>query len=196
MMPTCRRTAAASRLASCPQILTVPDVGTRVVVRIEIVVVLPAPFGPSKAKNSPAATVRLMLSTALNFAFRYLLTSSRTSTAEASADRMLLLERPGKPRQRPFDHAVVCRQRDAKPSWYFEHAAGQDEDVLVRQAVHELDVVRDWGTDHHVKGALGLDGFVAHLGERADDAVAALLQCGNVDARLLEVTHRVLHHRI
>ena len=41
-----------------------PEVGASVVVRIEIVVVLPAPFGPSSAKSSPARTVKLMPSTA------------------------------------------------------------------------------------------------------------------------------------
>ena len=49
---------------------TVPEVGARVVVRIEMVVVFPAPLGPSRAKNSPASTFRLMPSTALTFALR------------------------------------------------------------------------------------------------------------------------------
>jgi hypothetical protein len=45
---------------------TVPDVGESVVVRIEIVVVLPAPFGPRRAKNSPASTLKLAPSTAFS----------------------------------------------------------------------------------------------------------------------------------
>ena len=48
----------------------VPAVGARVVVRIESVVVLPAPFGPRSAKNSPAATSKLIPSTALRSALR------------------------------------------------------------------------------------------------------------------------------
>ena len=43
---------------------TVPLVLARVVVRIEIVVVLPAPFGPRKANSSPGPTSKLMSSTA------------------------------------------------------------------------------------------------------------------------------------
>jgi hypothetical protein len=45
---------------SRPSIVAVPPVGDSVVVRIEIVVVLPAPFGPSSAKNSPARTSKLI----------------------------------------------------------------------------------------------------------------------------------------
>src|SRR5260370_15923533 len=93
MMPTCRLTAAAFRVRSWPQIQTLPDVGASVVVRIEMVVVLPAPLGPRSAKNSPASTRRLIPSTALNFALRYRLTRSRTSTAGGSGWDMLLLKR-------------------------------------------------------------------------------------------------------
>jgi hypothetical protein len=49
---------------------TSPEVGASVVVRIEIVVVFPAPFGPRSAKNSPASTFRLIPSTALTLALR------------------------------------------------------------------------------------------------------------------------------
>jgi hypothetical protein len=69
MIPTLPRTALASATMSWPSIVAVPDVGARVVVRIEMVVVLPAPFGPSSAKNSPARTSKLMPSTALRCAF-------------------------------------------------------------------------------------------------------------------------------
>src|SRR5438270_6953801 len=74
---------------------TRPDVGISVVVRIEIVVVLPAPFGPRKAKNSPLRTVKLMPSTALVLPFRYRLTRSSTSTMAAGlADSTVLLSSP------------------------------------------------------------------------------------------------------
>ena len=63
------RTAAACRTASWPPIATCPAVGASVVVRIEIVVVLPAPLGPSSAKNSPGCTVKEMPSTAFVSAF-------------------------------------------------------------------------------------------------------------------------------
>ena len=49
---------------------TVPLVFASVVVRIEIVVVLPAPFGPRKANSSPAPTSKLMSSTAGAALFR------------------------------------------------------------------------------------------------------------------------------
>jgi hypothetical protein len=52
--PDAAATAFASRSRSWPSIVTVPLVFARVVVRIEIVVVLPAPFGPRNAKSSPA----------------------------------------------------------------------------------------------------------------------------------------------
>jgi hypothetical protein len=70
MMPTWRRTALAWRTTSCPSIVARPPLGASVVVRIEIVVVLPAPFGPKRAKNSPSRTSKLMPSIALRFALR------------------------------------------------------------------------------------------------------------------------------
>src|SRR6266852_3848962 len=83
MMPTSRRTALASRTTSCPAIFTLPDVRPRVVVRMEIVVVLPAPFGPSSAKNWPCSTSKVTPSTAFTVPFRYRFTRSRTSIAGA-----------------------------------------------------------------------------------------------------------------
>jgi hypothetical protein len=70
MIPMRRRTAPASLTRSCPAISAEPPLGSRVVVRIEIVVVLPAPFGPSSAKNSPAPTSNEMPSTAFRVALR------------------------------------------------------------------------------------------------------------------------------
>ena len=49
--------------------VTVPLVLASVVVRIEMVVVLPAPFGPRKANSSPGATSKLTSSTAAVWAF-------------------------------------------------------------------------------------------------------------------------------
>jgi hypothetical protein len=45
-----------------------PPVGARVVVRIDSVVVFPAPLGPSRAKNSPWRTWNVMPSTAFRSA--------------------------------------------------------------------------------------------------------------------------------
>ncbi len=69
MIPMLRRTAVASRSRSWPAMVTVPLVLDSVVVRIEIVVVLPAPFGPRKANSSPGMTSKLMSSTAATDAF-------------------------------------------------------------------------------------------------------------------------------
>jgi hypothetical protein len=58
---------------SKPLTLAVPDVGFKMVHSIEIVVVFPAPFGPSKPKISPFSILMLRLSTAvspLNFFVR------------------------------------------------------------------------------------------------------------------------------
>ena len=70
MIPTWRRTRAESREMSLPAIRMVPDVGCSVVVRMDIVVVLPAPFGPSSAKSSPGGTSKLTPSTAFTSALR------------------------------------------------------------------------------------------------------------------------------
>ena len=64
MIPTWRRTAAAWWTASAPPMMTRPEVGASVVVRIEMVVVLPAPLGPSRATNSPGWTEKETPSTA------------------------------------------------------------------------------------------------------------------------------------
>jgi len=78
-MPTCLRTVLGSLATSWPEIKAVPDVGDRVVVRMEMVVVFPAPLGPSRAKSSPGATVNEMPSTAFVSAFLYRLTKLVTS---------------------------------------------------------------------------------------------------------------------
>src|SRR6478752_2751016 len=53
-----RRIRRVSSTTSNPKIRASPLVGRRSVVRILISVVLPAPFGPSRPKNSPGATSR------------------------------------------------------------------------------------------------------------------------------------------
>src|SRR5438067_6799636 len=93
MIPICLRTAAGSLRTSTPAIRTRPDVGASVVVRMEMVVVLPAPLGPRRAKNSPGPTPKLMLSTALCRAPRYRLTRRSTSTTSAASH---ILEDPSK----------------------------------------------------------------------------------------------------
>ena len=62
-----------------PATMTLPEVGERVVVRMDSVVVLPAPFGPRREKNSPASTVNEMSSRALSAADAYRLMRCSTS---------------------------------------------------------------------------------------------------------------------
>ena len=53
-----RRAWAGCRTTSIPAMRTVPLVGNARVVAIEMVVVLPAPFGPSSPKISPCFSSR------------------------------------------------------------------------------------------------------------------------------------------
>src|SRR5438309_1465899 len=53
-----RRTATACATTSWPPINACPPVGSTRVVRMPMVVVLPAPLGPSKPKNSPLGTAK------------------------------------------------------------------------------------------------------------------------------------------
>ena len=64
-MPMDLRTCVASLTTSKPFTFAVPDVGLRIVQSMLMVVVLPAPFGPSNPKISPVSTVMSSLSTAL-----------------------------------------------------------------------------------------------------------------------------------
>jgi hypothetical protein len=56
--------ARASRTTSEPSTVALPASGSRRPSSISIVVVLPAPFGPSMPKTSPLSTLKLMPSTA------------------------------------------------------------------------------------------------------------------------------------
>src|SRR3990170_462216 len=55
-MPMDFRTCVASLTMSNPLTFAVPEVGLRMVQSIEMVVVFPAPLGPSKPKTSPDST--------------------------------------------------------------------------------------------------------------------------------------------
>jgi hypothetical protein len=59
-----RRTASGSLMMSWPATRPVPLVGTLNVVSIRVVVVLPAPFGPSRPSTVPCGTTKLTPSTA------------------------------------------------------------------------------------------------------------------------------------
>ena len=59
-----RRSCLVWVATSNPKTLAVPSLGRSSVVRILMSVVLPAPFGPSRPKNSPGSTSRSMPSRA------------------------------------------------------------------------------------------------------------------------------------
>src|SRR5208337_4463288 len=64
--PMLRRTSTGWRAISNPYTLAAPALGGSIVVSIFIVVVLPAPFGPSRPKIEPAATLKDSSLTAVN----------------------------------------------------------------------------------------------------------------------------------
>ena len=80
--PTRGRSARASATGSRPRTATVPASGRRYPSQISIVVVLPAPFGPSTAVTVPRRARRLSPSTAVVCPYR--LTRSQISTAGVS----------------------------------------------------------------------------------------------------------------
>ena len=59
------RAVTGSAATSMPATLALPDVGSTRVVSTPMVVVLPAPLGPSRPNTSPRSTVKEMPSTAL-----------------------------------------------------------------------------------------------------------------------------------
>ena len=57
-MPIDSRSSCALSFQFWPRIVTCPEVGASKPSRISIVVVFPAPFGPSRPKHSPASISR------------------------------------------------------------------------------------------------------------------------------------------
>src|SRR3990172_9237576 len=60
------RTLRGSRVTEWPATEASPEVGCRSVVRMRMVLVLPAPFGPTKPKIAPSSTRRVRSSTAIS----------------------------------------------------------------------------------------------------------------------------------
>src|SRR5690348_2547674 len=92
--PTRGRSARASATGSMPRTATVPASGRRYPSQISMVVVLPAPFGPSTAVTAPRPARRLSPSTAAVCPYR--LTRSRISTAGVSVTLASLDGQPGR----------------------------------------------------------------------------------------------------
>jgi hypothetical protein len=75
------RARTGFRATSIPRTRAIPAVGTTRVVRMPIVVVVPAPFGPSKPNTSPGGTWKSTSSTAFVGRLGYRFTKLTTSTA-------------------------------------------------------------------------------------------------------------------
>ena len=65
------RTARGSASTSAPAMRARPASGVISVARIDTAVVLPAPFGPSRPRTVPAATVRSRPSSAVTLPYRF-----------------------------------------------------------------------------------------------------------------------------
>src|SRR6266849_6260572 len=179
MMPTWRRTVLASRTMSWPAMSTLPEVGASVVVRIEMVVVLPAPLGPRRAKNSPGSTSNEIPSTALTLPFRYRLTRSRTSIAGAISALRLPRRREMLARQhrvRVLERVLGIEIEAARFLGQHLERVERDGDDTVESPHHavllvgELDVKAELGEQVESRmGVLDLDlGLFAHL-DAADE---------------------------
>src|SRR6476659_5616431 len=110
MIPMLRRTAVASRSRSWPAMVTVPSVFDSIVVRIEMVVVFPAPFGPRNAKSSPGSTSKLTSSTAATDDFLYRLVRCWTRIMGSMATSSgWIVERPWRRGGDPVATGRGCR---------------------------------------------------------------------------------------
>src|SRR5579863_3458526 len=153
-----RRTAMVSLTTSWPNTSAWPESGGRRVTSILIVVVLPAPLGPSRPKISPEVMSKLTPSTARTSLKRRVIMFARTAGAGAEAgawsDTGFHLHLPGEVDQHldAFDERpplpggeAACRQRDWAPG---EHpVAGQQSSAFAGQIDHHLAAVG------HVDGA-------------------------------------------
>src|SRR6266852_8062971 len=176
MMPTWRRTVLASRTMSWPAMSTLPEVGASVVVRIEMVVVLPAPLGPRRAKNSPGSTSNEIPSTALTLPFRYRLTRSRTSMAGAISALRLPRRREMLARQ----HRVRVLERVLGIEIEASRFLGQHlERPFELHERAELELVERDGDDtvespHHAVLLVGELDVKAELGEQVESRMGVL----------------------
>jgi hypothetical protein len=111
-----------------------------------------------------------------------------------------VLPRGHEARDPGLDHLIAGRERDPEPAGHHHGATGQDEHVVVHEAVREGLVVRDRAARdraarQHVERPLGKRRLVHLRGERGDEPVAAALQCGEVDPQVRDVGQRALHER-
>src|SRR5579864_4104014 len=97
-----RRTAMVSLTTSCPKTSASPESGGSKVTRILIVVVLPAPLGPSRPNISPDVMSKLTPSTATTSLNRREITLARTADAGAvSVNGFHRVQVPGEVDEQP-----------------------------------------------------------------------------------------------
>src|SRR6476469_401051 len=110
------RTVADSATTSCPATVAEPEVGSGRVVNMRMVVVLPAPFGPSTATSSPASMSRLMPRTACTVLLR--------PTTKSLVRLRVRIIRASSPRHfRP--HGFLLQARRGLLQWCRLRAAGR-----------------------------------------------------------------------
>src|SRR5215475_5184045 len=150
--PTRGRSARASATGSMPRTATVLASGRRYPSQISMVVVLPAPFGPSTAVTAPRPARRLSPSTAAVRPYR--LTRSQISTAGVS---LTLASVEGHPRRRGGDQGLD--QARVRPRFRVP-LHRQQERITGGTRLHRLDdpVIRPGGGDQ--ARAEPLDGLV------------------------------------
>src|SRR5499427_3695693 len=160
--PTRGRSARAPAAGSRPRTATVPASGRRYPSQISMVVVLPAPFGPSTAVTAPRPASRLSPSTAAVCPYR--LTRSRISTAGVS---LTLASVEGHPGRRGGDQSRD--QARVRPHLRMP-LHRQQERITGGTRLHRLDdpVLRPGGGDQAL--AEPVDGLV--MGGRHVDPVS------------------------
>src|SRR5437879_143110 len=115
MNPMCWRTCWASAATSKPATRAVPPLGRSTVHRMRMVVVLPAPLGPSRPKISPGRASKLTWSTAYTSPRRrsrndlvrfltWIIRRSRRSTAGPGERRFAEASLTGRPPRCGSDH--------------------------------------------------------------------------------------------
>src|SRR5258708_20285585 len=112
-----RLTASGWAPASRPPTVTAPESGRARVVKMRIVVDLPAPLGPSRAKTEPAETSRLTPSSATTLS-PYRLTRSRASIAADLPMFEVIPEKQGRshsPQEQPPQGAPAPPPTSPKP---------------------------------------------------------------------------------
>src|SRR5260370_177524 len=167
--PMLRRTSKPARAVSCPATAARPREGVSRVARRCTVVVLPAPFGPRKPKNSPSPTSRSKRSSAR-------IGPKSFPNPLPAMPPPPILRRPGSPRARLRAHGTV----GPPPA---PHAGFGGALVISRQHPHDLELGAESGALalHHLPRLLEL-GLGGHQRVAVVQGPAVELRVGELDA--------------